>query len=112
MDMPFDKDDGDDFDDGDFDGDSDGDGFSDAYEELIGSDPHDPTDLPFDPIEIIDSYPRKKKKIIIPEEKEKETPQSILIEPRSETRNKCVIFFILFIIFLVVTPFMIYLALS
>ena len=108
MDTPSDEDD---FDDGDFDRDSDGDGFSDAYEELIGSDPHDPTDLPFDPIEIIDSFPRKKKKLIIPEEKEKET-QSIHIKPRSETRNKCLIFFILFIIFLVVTPYIIFLTMS
>jgi len=55
MDTTFDSDD-DDFD-GDDDGfdddfDSDDDGFSDDYEELMGSDPQDPTDLPFYPPEV------------------------------------------------------------
>ena len=56
MDTSFDSDDDDfDGDDDDFDDDfdKDNDGFSDEYEELMGSDPHDPTDLPFYPYEDI-----------------------------------------------------------
>lgn len=68
MNTSYDKDDDfdseDDDDDDDFDQvkDSDEDGFSDAYEEFIGSDPQDPTDLPFYPYEeIIEPFPKKNK---------------------------------------------------
>ena len=123
MDTSFDNDDDgsdgdDDFDNGDDDYeenfdevlDSDGDGFSDDYEEFIGSDPKDPTDLPFYPYEDITEQ-SPKKKIISPPAKE-EYPRSIWSTKGSPTRNKCLLFLILFIIFLIMFTIIVFIILS
>ena len=117
MDTSFDNDD-DDFDgdddiddeDNDFDGDkdSDEDGFTDAYEEFIGSDPQDPTDLPFYPYEEIrEPFPKKNTLKPLPITDE-ENYQSVRLAKGSPTRNKCLLFLILFIIFLIVAPFIVF----
>ena len=122
METSFDNDD-DDFDgdddydddlDDDFDGviDSDGDGFSDEYEELLGSDPQDPTDLPFYPPEVeFELFPRKKKTKTIPIEEEENKPPIRFVKG-SSTRNRCLILLILFIIVFALTPVIIFLILS
>ena len=114
MDTPFDSDD-DDFDgDDDFDNDfdKDDDGFSDEYEELMGSDPHDPTDLPFYPPEVTtELYPRNKKAEILSEPEEVNRPSLKLVKG-SPTRNRCLLFLLLFIFFMIITPFIIYIILS
>jgi len=117
MDISFDKDD--DFDDSDDDDndfdevvDSDDDGFSDDYEEFIGSDPHDPTDLPFYPYEdLTETHPKKKKTKTLPITGE-ENQHSIRLVRGSPTRNRCLILLILFIIFFALIPFIIFLILS
>ena len=122
MDTPFDSDDDDfdgddddsDGDDNDFDPiiDSDSDGFSDEYEELMGSDPHDPTDLPFYPPELTtEPYPKNKKAEIL-SEAEEVTPPSIKLVKGSPTRNRCLLFLILFIIFMILAPLIFYIILS
>ena len=111
-DNDFDGDDDFDDDDDDFDEvyDADDDGFSDAYEELMGSDPQDPTDLPFYPPEVnIEPFRRIKKAIPIEEE---ESQPPIRITKGSPTRNKCLILLFLFIIFFALTPFIIFLILT
>ncbi len=112
MDTSFDEDD--DFDDEDSDDDdnesdgvrdTDGDGFSDDYEELIGSDPQDPTDVPFYPYEdLTENFPSKKKTKSKPIAEE-ENQQPIRLVRGSPTRNKCLLFLILFIFFLILIPF-------
>ena len=121
MDTPFDSDD--DFDDVDDDSDdddndyddvydSDDDGFSDEYEELLGSDPQDPTDLPFYPPEInIDPYPKKRIIKTLPNVEE-ENPHPIRLVKGSPTRNRCLIVLLLFIIFFAITPFIVFMILS
>jgi len=119
MDTSFDEDndfdgDDDDDDDNDFDEvfDSDEDEFSDTYEEFIGSDPHDPTDLPFYPYEdLTETYPKKikTKTLAIAEE---ENQHSIRLTTGSPTRNKCLLFLILFIFFLILVPFVFFIILS
>jgi hypothetical protein len=106
--------DNDDDDDDDFDQvkDSDEDGFSDAYEEFIGSDPQDPTDLPFYPYEeIIEPFPKKIKTKPYPITEE-ENHRSTSLAKRSPTRNKCLLFLVLFIFFLILTPFIVFIILS
>ena len=110
----FDSDDEDDDDDDDFDQvkDSDEDGFSDAYEEFIGSDPQDPTDLPFYPYEDIkEPFPKKTNTKPLPI-KDEENHQSIRLAKGSPTRNKCLLFLILFIFFLIVAPFIVFIMFS
>ena len=119
MDTSFDEDDDSDDDDSndddnDFDEvfDSDKDGFSDTYEEFIGSDPHDPTDLPFYPYEdLTETSPKKiiTKTVSITEE---ENQDSIRLARGSPTRNKCLLFLILFILFLILIPFAFFIFLS
>jgi len=119
MDTSFDEDD--DFDDDDSDGedndfdgvkDSDEDGFSDDYEEFIGSDPQDPTDLPFYPYEdLTETYPKKIKSKSKPIAEE-ENQQPIRLARGSPTRNKCLLLLILFIFFMILTPFIIFIILS
>jgi len=119
MDMSFDEDDDvndddSDDDDNESDGviDSDEDGFSDDYEEFIGSDPQDPTDLPFYPYEdLTETYPSKKKTKLL-SIAEEETQQPIRLVKGSPTRNKCLLFLILFIFFLVLIPFVFFIFLS
>ncbi|NVM44558.1 MAG: hypothetical protein HWN79_06555 [Candidatus Lokiarchaeota archaeon] len=108
----FDNEDGDS--DNEFDGvkDSDEDGFSDAYEEFIGSDPQDPTDLPFYPYEdLTETYPKKIKTKTMPTAGEK-NQQPIRLARSSPTRNKCLIFLIIFMVFLILTPFLFFIILS
>ena len=119
MDMSFDEDDDvNDDDSNDDDNESDGvidsdeDGFSDDYEEFIGSDPQDPTDLPFYPYEdLTETYPSKKKTKLLPIAEE-ENQDSIRVARGSPTRNKCLLFLILFIIFLILIPFVFFIILS
>jgi hypothetical protein len=115
MDNSFDSDDDDfDGDDDDFDNDfdKDGDGFSDDYEELMGSDPQDPTDLPFYPPEVpTEPHPRNKKAEMLSETEEVTKPSLKLVRG-SPTRNRCQLFLILFIIFMILTPFIFYFILS
>ncbi|NHJ20673.1 MAG: hypothetical protein EAX91_07025 [Candidatus Lokiarchaeota archaeon] len=117
METSFDNDDDDfdgDDDDDDFDGviDSDGDGFSDEYEELLGSDPQDPTDLPFYPPEVeFEPFPRKKETKPIPIVEEENKPP-IRIVKGSPTRNRCLLLLILFMILFALTPIIIFLILS
>ena len=117
MDASFDEDDDfddDDSDEDDFDGvrDTDGDGFSNDYEELIGSDPQDPTDLPFYPYEdLTETFPKKIKSKSLPTAEE-ENQQPIRLARGSPTRNRCLLFLILFIFFMILTPFIIFIILS
>ena len=114
MDTSFDEDDDSDDDDNDFDEviDSDKDGFSDTYEEFIGSDPHDPTDVPFYPYEdLTETYSSKTKTKLLPIAEE-ENQDSIRVARGSPTRNKCLLFLILFIIFLILIPFVFFIILS
>jgi hypothetical protein len=116
MDTSFDEDDDieDDDEDNDFDSvkDSDEDGFSDDYEELLGSDPHDPTDLPFYPYEdITETFPKKIKSKLLPITEE-ENQKPIRLVRGSPTRNKCLLFLILFIFFMILAPFIVFIILS
>ena len=113
MDTTFDSDDDDSDGDDDFDDDfdTDDDGFSDDYEELMGSDPQDPTDLPFYPPEVnFEPFPRKKETKVIPVAEEENKPP-IRIVKGSPTRNRCLILLILFIILFALTPIIIFLVL-
>ncbi len=116
MDTSFDEDDDDDSDDDDNDfdevTDSDNDGFSDSYEKFIGSDPQDPTDLPFYPYEdLTETYPKKLKSKSKPIAEE-ENQEPIRLVRGSPTRNRCLLFLILFIFFMILTPFIIFIILS
>ncbi|MHA2288793.1 MAG: hypothetical protein ACXABG_08395 [Promethearchaeota archaeon] len=115
MNISFNSDDDDfDGDDDDFDNDfdKDDDGFSDEYEELMGSDPLDPTDLPFYPPEVSsEPFPRKTKANVISKTEEENQPPIRLVRG-SPTRNKCLLVLILFIIFFALAPFIVFMILS
>ena len=115
MGTPFNSDDDDfDGDDDEFDNDfnKDDDGFSDEYEELMGSDPLDPTDLPFYPPEVT-SEPFPKKRILktLPNTEE-ENHHPVRLVKGSPTRNRCLLVLLLFIIFFAITPFIVFMILS